>query len=53
MIKALFFDVDGTLVGFRQTQLSDRLRADLLALQAKKNQGFYQFRPGPAGFCPY
>ncbi len=26
---------------------------DLLALQAKKNQGFYQFRPGPAGFCPH
>ncbi len=35
MIKGIFFDVDGTLVGFRQTQLSDRLRADLLALQAK------------------
>lgn len=35
MIKAAFFDVDGTLVGFRQTQLSDRIRADLLALQAK------------------
>ncbi|MDE6589773.1 MAG: Cof-type HAD-IIB family hydrolase [Oscillospiraceae bacterium] len=35
MIKAIFFDVDGTLVGFRQTQLSDQLRADLLALQAK------------------
>ena len=34
MIKALFFDVDGTLVGFRQTQLSDRLRADLMELQA-------------------
>lgn len=27
--------MDGTLVGFRQTQLSDRLRADLLTLQAK------------------
>ena len=40
MIKALFFDVDGTLVGFRQTQLSDRLRADLLALQAKKIKVF-------------
>ena len=35
MIKAVFFDVDGTLVGFRQTMLSDLLRADLLALQAK------------------
>lgn len=35
MIKAIFFDVDGTLVGFRQTQISDRLRADLLAVQAK------------------
>ncbi len=35
MIKGIFFDVDGTLVGFRQTQLSDQLRADLLALQAK------------------
>lgn len=33
MIKAAFFDVDGTLVGFRQTRLTDRLRADLLALQ--------------------
>ncbi len=35
MIKAAFFDVDGTLVSFQQTQLSDRLRADLLAIQAK------------------
>lgn len=35
MIKALFFDVDGTLVSFRQTRLSDRLRADLLAVQAR------------------
>lgn len=35
MIKAIFFDVDGTLVSFRQTQLSDQLRADLLSLQAK------------------
>lgn len=35
MIKALFFDIDGTLVGFRQTQLSDRLKADLLTVQAK------------------
>ena len=35
MIRAVFFDVDGTLVGFRQTQISDRLRADLLALQAR------------------
>lgn len=35
MIKAIFFDVDGTLVGFRQTRLSDQLRADLLALQEK------------------
>lgn len=36
MIRAIFFDVDGTLVGYRQTRLSDRLRADLLALQAKE-----------------
>lgn len=35
MIKALFFDIDGTLVGFRQTRISDRIRADLLAIQAK------------------
>lgn len=35
MIKAVFFDVDGTLVSFQQTQLSDRLRADLLAMQAR------------------
>ena len=26
MIKAVFFDVDGTLVSFRQKYLSDRLR---------------------------
>ena len=35
MIKGIFFDIDGTLVGFRQKKLSDQLRADLLALQAK------------------
>ena len=29
MIKALFFDVDGTLVSFRQKFLSDGLMADL------------------------
>lgn len=34
MIKAAFFDVDGTLVSFRQKAISDQLRADLLALQA-------------------
>ena len=33
MIKAAFFDVDGTLVGFRQNCLSDRMLADLKALQ--------------------
>lgn len=35
MIKAAFFDVDGTLVSFRQKMISDQLRADLLALQAQ------------------
>lgn len=35
MIKAAFFDVDGTLVPFRQKMISDRLRADLLDLQAR------------------
>ena len=35
MIKGIFFDIDGTLVGFRQKKLSDQLRTDLLALQAK------------------
>lgn len=35
MIKGIFFDIDGTLVGFGQKELSDQLRADLLALQAK------------------
>ena len=29
MMKAVFFDVDGTLVSFRQKFLSDRLLADL------------------------
>lgn len=33
MIKAAFFDVDGTMVSFRQKMISDRLREDLLALQ--------------------
>lgn len=35
MTKAIFFDVDGTLVSFRQKCLSDRLRSDLPALQAR------------------
>lgn len=34
MIKAIFFDIDGTLVSFDQTAISDQLRADLKALQA-------------------
>lgn len=33
MIKAVFFDVDGTLVSFRQKCLSDQLQRDLPALQ--------------------
>ncbi len=33
MIKAAFFDVDGTLVSFRLGVVTDRLRADLLALR--------------------
>ena len=36
VIKAIFFDIDGTLVSFDQKELSDQLRADLLALQARK-----------------
>ena len=35
MIKALFFDVDGTLVSFRQKFLSDGLLADLAALRER------------------
>lgn len=35
MIKAIFFDVDGTLVSFRQKFLSDRTMADLSALRAR------------------
>lgn len=35
MIKALFFDVDGTLVSFQQKMLSDRLMEDLIALREK------------------
>lgn len=35
MIKAIFFDVDGTLVSFRQKVLPDQLVEDLPALQAK------------------
>lgn len=40
MIKALFFDVDGTLVSFRQKFLSDRLLADLAALRERGIQIF-------------
>ena len=35
MIKAIFFDVDGTLVSFQQKFLSDRLLADLPALRER------------------
>lgn len=35
MIKAIFFDVDGTLVSYRQKSLSDRLLADLAALRER------------------
>lgn len=35
MIKAIFFDVDGTLVSFRQKFLSDQLLKDLPALRAR------------------
>ena len=35
MIKAIFFDVDGTLVSFRQKFLSDGLLADLAALRER------------------
>lgn len=35
MIKALFFDVDGTLVSFRQKFLSDQLLRDLTALRER------------------
>ena len=35
MMKAVFFDVDGTLVSFRQKFLSDRLLADLSALRER------------------
>lgn len=40
MIKALFFDVDGTLVSFQQKFLSDRLLADLAALRERGIQIF-------------
>lgn len=35
MIKGIFFDIDGTLVSFRQKKLSDQLRADLKALRGR------------------
>lgn len=35
MIKAIFFDVDGTLVSFRQKFLSDQLLSDLHALRER------------------
>ncbi len=35
MIKAAFFDVDGTLVPYGKSQMSDQVREDLLALQRK------------------
>lgn len=35
MIKAVFFDIDGTLVSFRQKFLSDQLLADLSALRER------------------
>lgn len=35
MIKAIFFDIDGTLVSFRRKFLSDQLVADLYALREK------------------
>lgn len=35
MIKAAFFDIDGTLVGFRQKFLSDQVLADLKALRER------------------
>ena len=35
MIKAVFFDIDGTLVSFSQKFLSDRLQADLAALRER------------------
>lgn len=35
MIKAAFFDVDGTLVSFRQRAITDRLREDLLELRRR------------------
>lgn len=35
MIKAIFFDVDGTLVSFRQKVLPDQLLEDLSAVRAK------------------
>ncbi len=35
MIKAAFFDVDGTLVSFQLGKITDRLREDLLALRRR------------------
>lgn len=35
MIKAVFFDVDGTLVSFQHREISGRLRADLLDLRRR------------------
>lgn len=35
MIKAIFFDIDGTLVSFRQKFLPDQLRADLAGLRSR------------------
>ena len=35
MIKALFFDIDGTLVGFRTHRMTDSLKECLYELRAK------------------
>lgn len=40
MIKAVFFDIDGTLVSFRQKFLSDQLMADLSALRGRGVKAF-------------
>lgn len=40
MIKAVFLDVDGTMVSFRQKLISDQLAADLAALRERGIQTF-------------
>ena len=45
MIKAVFFDIDGTLVSFKTHKLPDSTVRALDLLREKGNQGFHRYRP--------